>query len=66
VEIIEIKNHPNFLGCQFHSEFKSRPFAPHPLFRRFIRAALEARASGRRGKPASNAGQGVGALSAQV
>jgi len=41
VEIIEIKDHPWFLGCQFHPEFKSRPMTPHPLFREFIRAALE-------------------------
>ena len=40
VEIIEIKDHPWFLGCQFHPEFKSRPMNPHPLFREFIRAAL--------------------------
>ena len=41
VEIIEIKDHPWFLGCQFHPEFKSRPMDPHPLFREFIKAALE-------------------------
>ena len=41
VEIIEIKDHPWFLGCQFHPEFKSRPMNPHPLFREFIRASLE-------------------------
>jgi CTP synthase len=41
VEIIEIKDHPWFLGCQFHPEFKSRPMDPHPLFRDFIEAALE-------------------------
>ncbi|MCF8049982.1 MAG: CTP synthase [Desulfobacterales bacterium] len=41
VEIVEIQDHPWFLGCQFHPEFKSRPMAPHPLFREFIRAALE-------------------------
>jgi len=41
VEIIEIKDHPWFLGCQFHPEFKSRPMDPHPLFRDFIKAALE-------------------------
>jgi len=41
VEIIEIKDHPWFLGCQFHPEFKSRPMDPHPLFRDFIRASLE-------------------------
>ena len=40
VEIVEIKDHPWFLGCQFHPEFKSRPRDPHPLFREFIRAAL--------------------------
>ncbi len=40
VEITEIKDHPWFLGCQFHPEFKSRPMRPHPLFREFIRAAL--------------------------
>ena len=38
-EIIELKDHPWFLGCQFHPEFKSRPMAPHPLFRDFIKAA---------------------------
>ena len=40
VEIVEIKEHPWFLGCQFHPEFKSRPMTPHPLFREFIRASL--------------------------
>jgi len=40
VEIIEIKDHPWFLGCQFHPEFKSRPMTPQPLFRDFIKAAL--------------------------
>jgi len=40
VEIIEIPDHPWFLGCQFHPEFKSRPLAAHPLFREFIRASL--------------------------
>ncbi len=40
VEIIEIKDHPWFLGCQFHPEFKSRPMAPHPLFSNFIKASL--------------------------
>ena len=41
VEIVEIKDHPWFLGCQFHPEFKSRPMTPHPLFRSFIAAALK-------------------------
>ena len=43
VEIIEIKDHPWFLGCQFHPEFKSKPMKPHPLFREFIKAALKSR-----------------------
>ncbi len=43
VEIVELDDHPWFLGCQFHPEFKSKPMKPHPLFRDFIRAALEAR-----------------------
>lgn len=40
VEIIEISDHPWFLGCQFHPEFKSRPMDPHPLFTDFIKASL--------------------------
>ena len=40
VEIVEIEDHPWFLGCQFHPEFKSKPMKPHPLFRDFIKAAL--------------------------
>lgn len=43
VEIIELKKHPWFLGCQFHPEFKSRPLQPHPLFSSFIRAAYRHR-----------------------
>ena len=38
-EIIELKNHPWFIGVQFHPEFRSRPFTPHPLFSSFIKAA---------------------------
>ncbi|WP_113803024.1 CTP synthase [Garciella nitratireducens] len=41
VEIIELPDHPWFIGCQFHPEFKSRPNRPHPLFKNFIKAALE-------------------------
>ena len=41
VEMIELPDHPYFVGCQFHPEFKSRPVAPHPLFARFIKAAAE-------------------------
>src|SRR3989338_2709216 len=40
VEIIEVSKHPFFVGTQFHPEFKSRPLAPHPLFRDFIAAAM--------------------------
>jgi CTP synthase len=40
VEIVEIQDHPWFLGCQFHPEFKSRPMEPHPLFSSFIEASL--------------------------
>jgi CTP synthase len=43
VEIIEAPEHPWFLGCQFHPEFKSKPLEPHPLFAAFIGAALENR-----------------------
>ncbi|MBT9557085.1 MAG: CTP synthase, partial [Myxococcales bacterium] len=39
VEMVELPNHPWFLGCQFHPEFKSRPLKPHPLFSAFIKAA---------------------------
>ncbi len=43
VEIAELPDHPWFLGCQFHPEFKSRPLDPHPLFVAFIQAALAKR-----------------------
>jgi CTP synthase len=45
VEMIELRDHPFFVGCQFHPEFKSKPLAPHPLFARFVRAALERQAA---------------------
>ncbi len=41
VEIMEIENHPWFVGCQFHPEFKSKPLSPHPLFKNFVSAALK-------------------------
>lgn len=41
VEIVELKNHPFFIGVQFHPEFKSRPLHPHPLFMGLIKAALK-------------------------
>ena len=41
VEIVEVPEHPWFVGCQFHPEFKSRPDRPHPLFRGFVASAME-------------------------
>jgi CTP synthase len=43
VEVVELPDHPWFLACQFHPEFKSRPYDPHPIFRSFIAAAVEYR-----------------------
>jgi len=40
VEIVELKDHPFFVGVQFHPEFKSRPLNPHPLFREFVKASI--------------------------
>jgi CTP synthase len=40
-EIVEVRHHPWFIGVQFHPELKSKPFAPHPLFADFVRAAVE-------------------------
>jgi CTP synthase len=48
VEMIELNNHPHFVGCQFHPEFRSKPFAPHPLFAGFVRAARDHRDEGQR------------------
>jgi CTP synthase len=39
VEVIEMKDHPYFIACQYHPEFKSRPFNPHPLFASFVKAS---------------------------
>ncbi|MBL7666234.1 MAG: CTP synthase [Bacteriovoracaceae bacterium] len=41
VEVIELKDHPYFIGCQYHPEFKSRPFTPHPLFKTFVEASAD-------------------------
>ena len=41
VEMVEIKDHPYFIGCQFHPEFQSRPDRPHPLFINLVRAAKQ-------------------------
>ena len=46
VEMIELPDHAWFLACQFHPEFKSRPFDCHPLFRGFIKAALQQKVAG--------------------
>jgi CTP synthase len=65
VEIVEAPDHPWFVGCQFHPEFKSKPLAPHPLFAAFVGAAQrhgqaashisEPRAGGRRAIAATEA-----------
>ncbi len=46
VEIVELRDHPWFLGCQFHPEFKSNPRKPHPLFTAFIKASLKKKGPG--------------------
>jgi CTP synthase len=61
VEIVEAPEHPWFLGCQFHPEFKSKPLEPHPLFAAFIGAALEHKKA--RLKPAAT---GVGAAAPET
>ena len=43
VEVVEIKNHPYFVACQYHPEFKSRPNRPHPLFTGWIKASIQKR-----------------------
>jgi CTP synthase len=52
VEIAELKDHPFFIGSQFHPEFKSRPLRPHPLFRGFVRACRSLRKTGEAGSEA--------------
>jgi CTP synthase len=44
VEIVELPEHPYFLGCQFHPEFKSKPLTPHPLFTSFVKASVKHKA----------------------
>jgi CTP synthase len=56
VEIVEVPGHPWFLGCQFHPEFKSKPLAPHPLFKAFIGASYARR---RREGRAKGSGEGT-------
>ena len=50
VEMVELKDHPFYVGTQFHPEFKSRPNRPHPLFREFVRASCEFRKGAKRTK----------------
>jgi CTP synthase len=50
VEIVELPDHPHFIGCQFHPEFKSQPHNPHPLFESFVRAAIVRREGTGRGQ----------------
>jgi len=45
VEIVELPDHPWFIGVQFHPEFKSKPLAPHPLFSQFVKACLNRKAA---------------------
>lgn len=61
VEVVEIPDHPWFVGCQFHPEFKSKPLAPHPLFVSFVGAAYGFRS--RRASPDSRLAAGVEAVS---
>jgi CTP synthase len=61
VEIVEAPDHPWFLGCQFHPEFKSKPLAPHPLFVDFVGAAITHRQHERRAS-----GHGANAVSASA
>src|SRR5439155_11496922 len=49
VEVIELRDHPWFIGVQFHPEFTSRPFDCHPLFKGFVRAAVQRRAGSSEG-----------------
>jgi CTP synthase len=39
--MVELPDHPHFIGCQFHPEFKSKPLEPHPLFKTFVGASYE-------------------------
>ena len=64
IEIVELPDHPWFLGCQFHPEFKSKPLDPHPLFVSFVQAAYQHRiqdeASADRDETAASARESTG------
>ena len=64
MEIAELpaRQHPFFLGTQFHPEFKSRPLKPHPLFREFIKAALKKKSVAKPGKGGGSARSAPSAL----
>jgi CTP synthase len=55
IEIVEVPDHPWFLGCQFHPEFKSKPMAPHPLFAAFVAACKESHQQRERGERSAGA-----------
>ena len=65
VEIVEVADHPWFLGCQFHPEFKSKPLAPHPLFSSFIGAAQRYRKERESGRAAGESRVAAAAEAAQ-
>ncbi len=68
VEVIEYPDHPWFLACQFHPEFKSKPYDPHPLFRSFIGAAVayRARRAGEEDEEVEAAAESQGAALSEV
>ena len=66
VEMVELPEHPYFVGCQFHPEFKSRPTAPHPLFRAFVKAALDHRLAAGSRPPADQTGKPGGEARAAI
>ena len=66
VEMIELPEHPWYVGCQFHPELKSRPTRPHPLFASFVAAALERRRRREVGDGASDGGTAAGSVGART
>jgi len=66
VEIVEIPDHPFFLGCQFHPEFKSKPLQPHPLFREFVGASYRNRLAGKHAQEQTQSAEQPRAASEQL
>ena len=66
VEIVEIPDHPFFLGCQFHPEFKSKPLQPHPLFREFVGASYRNRLASHHAQEQTGSAEQVRAASEHV